>query len=150
MASRRKDRLKNVYNSFLNESTPAPVSTPDEASEPTQDPPPPSTPADTRTPEHTSTHTPHEVASHTSADTPPSTTEDTPVPPPGSTVAHTPVQTPMPTPKEHMKRTNIYLRPDQIAWLDELADKTGLGVSRSDWVRYAIDELRRSMDAHTP
>jgi len=46
-----------------------------------------------------------------------------------------------------MKRTQIYLRPDQIAWLDKKAEQSGKGVTRSDWVRYAVDELmRRDVD----
>ena len=71
---------------------------------------------------HTSEHTPAYTSSHTS--------ELEPAPP------------------VRMQRTQIYLRPDQIKWLDKKAKKTGKGVTRSDWVRYAVDELmRRDVDA---
>lgn len=59
----------------------------------------------------------------------------------------TPVYTSQPAPRENMVRTQHFLRPDQIAWLDSLVKRTGGGVTRSDWLRYAVDELRRTMEA---
>lgn len=60
---------------------------------------------------------------------------------------HTPdqVHIPPPAPREHMQRTQMYLRPDQIRWLDHMAKRTGRGVTRSDWLRYAVDELMRRL-----
>lgn len=64
---------------------------------------------------------------------------------------HTPEYTPpelmAPTPREHMIRVQHYLRPDQVTRLDQLAKRTGQGVTRSDWLRYAVDLLLRQMDA---
>lgn len=50
-----------------------------------------------------------------------------------------------PAPKEYMVRVQHYLRPDQIKWLDRMAKRTGRGVTRSDYIRYAVDELRRRL-----
>lgn len=70
---------------------------------------------------------------------------------PAATPAHTPAHTPpelmAPAPREHMIRVQHYLRPDQIRRLDVLAKGTGRGVTRSDWLRYAVDLLLRQMDA---
>lgn len=67
------------------------------------------------------------------------------------TETHTPEYTPpelmAPAPREHMVRVQHYLRPDQIRRLDVLAKRTGQGVTRSDWLRYAVDLLLRQMDA---
>lgn len=95
--------------------------------------------------ESTSAHTsdPTAMYTHTSSHTSASTQNTT------YTHTQTPEHTPddAPTPRINMKRTQIYLRPDQIAWLDKKAEQSGKGVTRSDWVRYAVDELmRRDVD----
>lgn len=84
-----------------------------------------------------------------SHDTPKPTTESTPTPRDTSPRTPRPTSGPEPAPREHMVRTQLFLRPDQIAWLDGLAKERG--VTRSDWMRYAVDELRRTMegDAYT-
>lgn len=63
------------------------------------------------------------------------------------TPEYTPLEIPQPAPREHMVRVQHYLRPDQIRRLDVLAKRTGQGVTRSDWLRYAVDLLLRQMDA---
>ena len=89
----------------------------------------------THTSEHTSSSTQNTTYTHTHT--------------PAYTSPYTSAYTPddAPTPRIIMKRTQIYLRPDQIAWLDKKAEQSGKGVTRSDWVRYAVDELmRRDVD----
>lgn len=81
----------------------------------------------TPTPPHTLPHT----LPHTSPYTPSSVHRDT------VEVADT--STPIPTPREHMIRTQIYIRPDQKKRLEKLAKRTG--VTMSDWIRYAIDKM---------
>lgn len=60
---------------------------------------------------------------------------------PAHTPAYTPPELMTPAPREHMIRVQHYLRPDQIRRLDVLAKRTGRGVTRSDWLRYAADLL---------
>jgi len=47
-----------------------------------------------------------------------------------------------PKAKENMIRSHVHLRRDQIEFLDRMADSSGPGVHRSDWIRYAIDRLK--------
>jgi len=58
--------------------------------------------------------------------------------------AHT--QAHAPTPKKAMQRAHFFLPPDQLAFLDQLANQSGEGVSRSDWLRYAITRLMEAND----
>lgn len=51
-----------------------------------------------------------------------------------------------PKARENMVRSHFHLRRDQIEFLDRLAEASGKGVHRSDWVRYAIDRLMIDME----
>lgn len=146
IADRRlEDLRKRVRGS---ESTPMSVSTSHDAPTPEAE----HTHTSTRTPRDAYTPTADDTtgSTRTSSRTPPYTSHDTPQDVYASTPAQvaTPTPTPTPTPREHMVRTQIYLRPDQIRWLDKMVTRMGGGVTRSDWIRYAIDEaMRNDVDA---
>lgn len=106
---------------------------------------PPSTPSESDSDTQGRTHTPSDTQEHPQPHT--QGQGDTHTPPSGDTYAHGDVPTPRPTPR--MRRVNIYLREDQIEWLDRMAEAAGEGVNRSDWVRYAVDDVRRRMEGHT-
>lgn len=91
------------------------------------------------------THTPSDTQEHPQPHT--QGQGDTHTPPSGDAYTQGDVPTPRPTPR--MRRVNIYLREDQIEWLDRMAEAAGDGVNRSDWVRYAVDDVRRRMEGHT-
>lgn len=129
------------------ESTSEQESTPLDAHEST--PTPQRTSTDTSPAVYTTTPGADAPQTPTSAHTPTHTSPAVYTPTPTNAPTHTRTHTPMPTPREHMVRTQIYLRPDQIEWLDQIARETGRGVTRSDWVRYAVDELRRAMESET-
>ena len=60
--------------------------------------------------------------------------------------AHAQVHVHVPRARENMVRAHFHLRPDQIEFLDGLAEASGKGVHRSDWVRHAIDRLAMEME----
>lgn len=60
--------------------------------------------------------------------------------------AHAQAQAHAPKGRENMVRSHFHLRPDQIEFLDGLAEASGKGVYRSDWVRFAIDRLMLEME----
>ena len=51
------------------------------------------------------------------------------------------IQAHAPKPKKTMQRAHFFLPAEQIAFLDKMAAKSGEGVTRSDWLRYAISKL---------
>jgi hypothetical protein len=51
-----------------------------------------------------------------------------------------------PQAKKSMKRAHFFLPPEQLAFLDKMAAKAGEGVSRSDWLRYAISRLMQDAE----
>lgn len=106
---------------------------------------PPPTPSEGDSDTQGRTHTPSDTQGYPQPH--PQGQGDTHTPPSGDVYTQDDVPTPRPTPR--MRRVNIYLREDQIEWLDRMAEAAGDGVNRSDWVRYAVDDVRRRMEGHT-
>lgn len=99
MASRRKDRMKDVYDALLGAAKET---------------------VDTPTPEHT----PSEDREEHSA--------------PAAQEAQTPIRMRIPAPRQVMRRTQHFLREDQLRRLDELVRRHP-GTTRSDFLREAVD-----------
>lgn len=160
VSERHRKAIEKMMALRASTSVPAPVpaSTSDDAAAAMETPTPPPTAPPTPPPmaQHTATkadapaapdtppapHTPTALDAYTLPHTSPYTSPHTAV----YTSAQPPRYAPEPAPREHMVRTQVFLRPDQIAWLDELARRTGKGVTRSDWLRYCVDKVRREME----
>lgn len=140
MGSRRKERLKGVYDALLGAAD-APTPAPEDIPRPTPDAV--STPSSPGEPEHTPPHTPRHTPEHISRFDAEHDAGAPPAPTPAE--EHTPPPARLPTPRDVMVRTQHFLRRDQIEWLDGMVSRHP-GTTRSDFLRAAIDLYREMVE----